>query len=88
MIDAFYRLETDDGVSIVIHNKGFEIEPRADDGKRQFRLSPSFTTVEPYEWLNKGLFVATLVLDVPEQLKLAREGEDENDRLIQVFRVC
>ena len=87
-VDAFYRLETDDGTSIVIHNQGVEVEA-APGEPRKFRLQPKFTTVEgPHEWLNKGVFVATLVLQaqMPEELKLAKEGE--NDRLIQVYQIA
>lgn len=89
VIDAFYRLQADDGTNILIHNKGIEIE-KGEDGRRVFRLFPTFTTVEgPHDWLMKGMFVATLVLadTMPEDMKLARPELGENDRLIQVHRL-
>ncbi|ESQ88614.1 hypothetical protein ABAC460_15085 [Asticcacaulis sp. AC460] len=88
VVDAFYRLQADDGTLIIIHNVGL-MYPQADDGRYVFRLSPSFTTVKgPHDWLQKSLFLATLVYGdaVPEPMRLAK-GPDENDRLIQVHRV-
>jgi len=87
-IDAFYRLQADDGTLIIIHNVGIGYPPGA-DGRRRYRLTPSFTTVEgPHDWLNKSLFIATLIYGdgVPPEMRLAR-GPNENDRLIQVHRI-
>lgn len=83
VIDAFYRLKTDDGVVIIIHNKGLQVG----DGK--FRLAPTFiVTAGKYDWLSKGVFVCTLILGsaMPPGLRLAK-GPNENDRLLQVHRI-
>ena len=40
--------------------------------------------VGKYDWLNKSIFISTLV-DVPPEMRLAK-GENENDRLIQAHR--
>jgi hypothetical protein len=80
IIDALYRLRTDDGTTIIIHNRGL------DYGNEKYRLAPEFiVTKGPHDWLNKSIFLSTLV-DVPPKLAMAR-GPDENDRLIQVYRV-
>jgi hypothetical protein len=85
VIDALYRLKTDDGVTIIIHNKGLAYPSgRADEW--HYRLAPEFIAPQgKYEWLNRSLFISTLT-DVPPALRLAK-GPHENDRLIQVFRV-
>lgn len=81
IIDALYRLQTDDGVNILIHNKGFYYP-----AEEKARLVPVFTApVGRYDWLNKSIFLSTLT-DVPEGMGVAK-GPDENDRLIQVHRV-
>jgi hypothetical protein len=52
------------------------------------RLAPQFTAPQGrYDWLNKSLFLATLLLDVPAGMRRAK-GPDESDRLIQVHRVA
>jgi len=80
-IDALYRLRTDEGQTLVIHNKGFY---RDDDF---CRLQPEFIVGRgDHDWLQRSLFVATLAFPVPPSQACAR-GEDENDRLIQVHRV-
>jgi hypothetical protein len=85
VVDALYRLKTDDGVTIIIHNKGLAY-PHAHSGQEQYRLAPEFIApVGKYDWLNRNLFIATLV-DVPPPLRLAK-GPDQNDRLIEVYRV-
>jgi len=87
-IDAFYRLQADDGTIIIIHNVGYGYPPDA-DGPRRYRLTPSFTTVKgPHDWLNKYKFIATLIAGpaFPKDFALAK-GPNENDRLIQVHRV-
>jgi hypothetical protein len=85
VVDALYRLRTDDGVTIIIHNKGLAYpSDKKDDW--HYRLSPEFTApVGKYQWLNSHLFIANLV-DVPDSLRLAK-GANENDRLIQVYEV-
>ena len=86
IIDALYRLKTDDGITIIIHNRGLGY--RGGDGKSEmYRLAPEFIApVGKYDWLNKSIFVSTLV-DVPAPFRLAK-GKTENDRLIQVYRVA
>lgn len=86
-VDALYRLLTDDGVTIVIHNKGLAYPPSAPGKDDIYRLQPEFyAPAGRYAWLNKGLFVATLIYPVPHGLEMAR-GPHENDRLIQVFKI-
>jgi hypothetical protein len=83
VVDAFYSLRTDDGTIIIIHNRGLGY----DKMDKKFRLVPEFTVNEgKYDWLNKSIFVATLVSDIPESMRLAK-GPNENDRLIQVHRI-
>lgn len=85
VIDALYRLKTDDGVSIIIHNRGLMYPEKAATWPK-FRLVPEFTVpVGDYDWLNKSIFLSTL-LEVPPSMALAK-GPNENDRLIQVHRV-
>lgn len=86
VIDALYRLRTDDGTTIIIHNKGL-IYPTDDGSMGTIRLVPEFIApAGKYDWLNKSIFLSTLVLDFPSQMALA-QGPDENDRLIQIHRV-
>jgi hypothetical protein len=85
VIDAFYRLRTEDGTNILIHNKGLAY-PGDASGWGTYRLVPVFTAPQgPYDWLNKSIFLSTLV-QTPTHMAVA-EGPDENDRLIQVHRV-
>ena len=85
VIDALYRLRTDDGVTIIIHNVGLTY-PGAKPGDEHYRLAPQFIApVGKYDWLNRNVFIATLT-DVPKGMEQAR-GPSENDRLIQVYRV-
>jgi len=85
VIDALYRLKTDDGVTIFIHNKGL-IYPEMRGDWPKCRLVPEFTApVGRYDWLNRSIFLSTLVA-VPAAMALAK-GPTENDRLIQIHRV-
>ncbi len=85
VIDALYRLRTDDGVQIIIHNEGLTY-PTDTPGWGRYRLAPTFIApVGKYDWLNRGIFVSTLT-EVPKGMELAK-GPSENDRLIQVYRV-
>jgi len=87
IVDALYRLRTDDGVTILIHNKGLGIPSATPGGRTRYRLSPEFTVVSgKYDWLNKSVFLANLTTAIPEGKRLAK-GENENDRLIHVYRV-
>jgi hypothetical protein len=86
VVDALYRLRTDDGTTIIIHNKGLAY-PAEGAEPRKYRLVPEFTAPQgKYDWLNKQVFVSTLVVPVPKELQLAK-GPNENDRLIEVYRV-
>lgn len=85
VVDAFYRLQEDDGTTIIIHNIGMRVADAP--GEARYRSLPTFTTVAGrHDWLNKSLFVATLITEahMPASLRLAREGQ--NDRLIQIHR--
>jgi len=85
VVDALYRLRTDDGVTIIIHNKGMSY-PVNKPGEWRYRLAPEFIAPQgKYEWLNSSLFISTLS-DVPPEMSLAK-GAKENDRLIQIYRV-
>jgi hypothetical protein len=84
-LDALYRLKTDDGVIVIIHNKGLTY-PAVDSAKEYDRLVPEFIAPQgKYGWLNSNIFLATLT-DTPLSMRLA-QGPHENDRLIQVYRV-
>lgn len=86
VVDALYRLRTDDGVTIIIHNKGLGYPPGGGHGE-SYRLQPEFfAPAGKYDWLNKSIFLATLVFPVPPEMAVATKA-DENDRLIQVYRV-
>lgn len=86
VIDALYRLLTDDGTTIIIHNRGLTY-PKQPGQPERSRLTPEFTAPKgPYDWLNKSIFVSTIVEAVPPSLRLAH-GEDEMDLLIQVHRL-
>ncbi|HVO45975.1 MAG TPA: DUF3237 domain-containing protein [Steroidobacteraceae bacterium] len=85
VVDALYRLRTDDGVTIIIHNKGLGY-PSSNPDDWHYRLFPEFIAPKgKYAWLNSSLFLATLS-EVPDGMRLAR-GPKENDRLIQIYRV-
>ena len=57
-------------------------------GRRRYRLTPEFTApLGKYDWLNKGVFIANLTTNVPNERRLAR-SENENDRLIHVYRLA
>src|ERR1700755_2857833 len=86
VIDALYRLKTDDGVTIIIHNKGLTYSEGKDGHDWHFRLAPEFIAPQgKYDWLNRHLFISTLS-EVPDGMKLAK-GAEQNDRLIQIYQV-
>ena len=81
IIDALYRLKTDDGYQIIIHNKGLGYENGI------YRLNPVFNVSgDKYRWLRESTFVANLVFPMPDAHKIPMEA-GQNDRLIQVFRL-
>jgi len=85
-VDALYRLLTDDGVTIVIHNKGIGY-PLINGKDEIYRLQPEFyAPAGKYDWLNKAIYTATLVMPVPPEYAVAK-GPKENDRLIQVYKM-
>jgi hypothetical protein len=85
VIDALYRLKTDDGITILIHNRGLAY-PAAPGRMDSYRLVPEFIApVGRYDWLNRSIFLCTL-LEAPAAMALAK-GPNENDRLLQIHRV-
>lgn len=85
IIDALYRLRTDDGVTLIIHNRGLAY-PRSGNDRGKYRLVPEFTVPQgKYDWLNKSIFLCTL-METPPAMALAK-GPNENDRLLQIHRV-
>lgn len=81
VIDALYRLQTDDGYQIIIHNKGLAYP------NGSYRLAPVFNVSgDKYAWLRDSTFVANLVIPVPESIRRPLQP-NQNDRLIQVFRL-
>ena len=55
VVDALYRLRTDDGVTIIIHNVGLTY-PGAKPGEERYRLTPQFIApIGKYDWLNKNI---------------------------------
>ncbi len=86
VIDALYRLRTDDGMTIIIHNKGLAI-PGDLPAATKYRLSPEFTAPQgKYDWLNRNVFIANLTTRFPQEKRLAK-SENENDRMIHVYRL-
>lgn len=86
VVDALYRLRMDDGTTIIIRNKGLAY-PSDKPQDRKYRLVPEFIAPQgKYAWLNEQVFISTLVVPVPSELRLAK-GPNENDRLIEVYRV-
>jgi len=82
VIDALYRLKTDDGQQIIIHNRGLGYT------EDKYRLLPTFEVPGTrYAWLRESAFVATLVYPVPPSIKTPDFGPKANGRLIQVFRL-
>jgi len=82
IVDALYRLKTDDGYEIVIHNTGHAYT------ENTYRLLPTFNVPgRKYAWLRESVFVATLTFPVPPEIRTPDFGPKANGRLIQVFRV-
>jgi hypothetical protein len=61
-IDALYRIRTDDGVVIVVHNTGlYEDRASSPRGRSYFVTRPEFTAPDgPYDWLNRSVFIGTV----------------------------
>jgi hypothetical protein len=82
VVDALYRLKTDDGQQIIIHNKGLGYT------EEKYRLLPTFEVPgSKYAWLRESVFVATLTFPIPPTIKAPDYGPKANGRLIQVFRM-
>ncbi|WP_068089812.1 DUF3237 domain-containing protein [Novosphingobium rosa] len=82
IVDALYRLKTDDGYEVIIHNKGLGYS------ESKYRLLPTFNVSgKKYAWLRESAFVATLTYPVPPEVKAPDLGPKANGRLIQVFRL-
>jgi Protein of unknown function (DUF3237) len=82
IVDALYRLKTDDGVQIIIHNQGLAYN------ENTFRLLPTFNVPgKKYAWLREAVFVATLTYPVPRIYDLSSLKSGENGRLIQVYKI-
>ena len=68
--DARYWLRTDDGAIIKVHNRVL-LNPPAQgeqDAKTYLRSSVQFEApVGKYDWLNKAVFVGTLVADTTQR---------------------
>ena len=57
VIDALYRLKTDDGVTFLIHNVRLTY-PGKKPGEERYRLVPQFIApVGKYDWLNRYVFI-------------------------------
>jgi len=57
-INALYSIETDDGVTIVIDNKGMVTSK---SGKRYAITAPKFHAPKgKYDWLNEGMFIGNI----------------------------
>ena len=82
IVDALYRLKTDDGHQIIIHNTGLGYS------ESKYRLMPTFTVPgKKYAWLRESAFVATLIFPIPPEIPAPDFGPKANGRLIQVFRL-
>jgi len=62
VIDALYRIRTDNGVVIVVHNTGLCEEPASSlCGRSYLATRPEFTAPEgQYDWLNRTFFIGTV----------------------------
>ena len=74
---AIYAIQTDDGATITVENRGISVPAGNDGGERYVRSTPRFhAPAGKYEWLNEGIFVGS-VTGVP----------DGGAVIIRVFRV-
>ena len=74
---AIYAIQTDDGATITVENRGISVPAEKNGGVRYVRSSPKFhAPAGKYEWLNEGIFVGS-VTGVP----------DGGAVIIRVFRV-
>ncbi len=61
-IDALYRIRTDDGTIIIVHNSGlYEDASFSPSGRNYLVTRPVFTAPKGrYDWLNRSLFIGTV----------------------------
>lgn len=61
-IDALYRIRTDDGTIIIVHNRGlYEHDSFSSSGRNYLVTRPVFTAPKGrYDWLNRSVFIGTV----------------------------
>ena len=60
-IVAIYAIQTDDGVTIMVDNRGIAVPADGSGGAPYVRTSPKFhAPAGKYDWLNKGVFVGSI----------------------------
>jgi hypothetical protein len=65
-LEASYFIETNDGVSIHIHNRGLIHVPTVEEPFGYALTTPRFEApLGRYDWLNRHIFVGTIVPDDP-----------------------
>jgi len=79
-LSADYFLEADDGTIIHILNESFSCGAPGQGGQRSF-FRPRFEAPEPYDWLTRGTFVASLELDT------SGEARDESGNRVPAIRI-
>lgn len=79
-LSADYFLEADDGTIIHILNESFSCGMPGPGGQRFF-FRPRFEAPEPYDWLTRGTFVATLEGDT------SGEARDEDGNPVPAIRI-
>ena len=74
---AIYAIQTDDGATISVENRGISVPAEKTGGERYVRSTPRFhAPAGKYEWLNEGIFIGS-VTGVPDGTAV----------IIRVFRV-
>jgi hypothetical protein len=73
-LDARYNIRVSDGTLIEVHNRGIVFVPAGarDLSQVYVRTAPEFEAPSdgPYAWLNRSLFVGTLIAATPEFVKI------------------
>jgi hypothetical protein len=63
---AIYAIQTDDGTTITVDNRGIVVPAETNGGEPYIRSTPTFhAPVGKYDWLNEGIFVGS-VTPVPD----------------------
>jgi hypothetical protein len=63
---AIYAIQTDDGTTITVENRGILTPAPTNNGQPYIRSTPTFhAPVGKYEWLNQGIFVGSVTV-VPD----------------------